>query len=258
MGKDKDLGDELFERGDIDAAIEVYENAILSDPGDIYLYVNLSYVYLTQDMYQKGIGLLENFVASTNQPLVEDIWINLALLKGKISEYEEAQNCFQLAEELNPLRKELYISKSFMFQSMGKIQKAIDTLIIGIERCPKESILYNNLGSLYNDHQDDPESAASYFIQGLKLTPTDPILQNNLGISLVVCGRAAEAVGHFKKAIQAEENYISAYQNLAVAYYNDAKYVQAKEVLSEAIDKFPEHPQKNMFADMLSQLAKND
>lgn len=77
--------------------------------------------------------------------------------------------------------------------------------------------IINNQGC-NNLLSDGAQSALLYFQQALELSPSNPILLNNLGNALYNLGRLEEARTAYEQAVTAEPAYPRPYRNLGLLY----------------------------------------
>jgi tetratricopeptide (TPR) repeat protein len=254
VDKQLTFADEHVEKGDFAAAADIYENIIQQDSANEVAHINLSYVYLKLGRYSDGENLLVSWLIHAQLPIAADIFINLAAAQTYLLKFNEALYNFDKAEEINPHRAELYLELGRLYAQMGDHQSELDTLEKGIECCRESPELYNYIGSLLNDHFGDHARAIVQFSKGLSLAPDDPTLRNNFGIALVATGDSHAAASHLEHAIKLDEDYTSPYRNLAVAYFNMERYDDAAKILTIAIEKFPEHPERSNMEAMLRDL----
>ena len=75
----------------------------------------------------------------------------------------------------------------------------------------------------------------------LKLSPNDPSIYNNLGISFIKLRKFQEALKSFKKAIDLQPNFEIAHNNLGNAFQELNQYQQAVSCYQKAIDINPSY-----------------
>lgn len=86
------------------------------------------------------------------------------------------------------------------------------------------------------------QNAVTLFENAIKVTPDNPLAQNNLGAALYEDGRFDEAMAYFTKAIQINPEYANAHNNLAIVLSGQGKYEEAELHYLEAIKLDTEHP----------------
>lgn len=86
---------------------------------------------------------------------------------------------------------------------------------------------WNGLGRIYDARQQWPEAAAAY-AKALELAPEAAIVDNNLGYSLLLQGRNAEAIPHFVAALERQPRLDAAQSNLRLALAFEGRYEDAE------------------------------
>jgi Tfp pilus assembly protein PilF len=59
--------------------------------------------------------------------------------------------------------------------------------------------------------------ALSYYSKALDLDPDDAEIHNNFGVAWIYMGRFEKAVDHFRRALQLNQGYVDARENLKKA-----------------------------------------
>lgn len=96
------------------------------------------------------------------------------------------------------------------------------------------------MGSIYGGLMD-VEKSDFYFKKALSVSPSAAPVLNNWGIAKEKMGDLSQAEMMYAKAIQADENYIHAYNNLASLYLNKKSFNKSREVLNVLNEKFPNY-----------------
>lgn len=162
----------------------------------------------------------------------------------------------------------------FELYSSNREVKAIEELIILINKCPDKAELYNLLGLCYVAVKDfnsavkafryftmmEPSNAKGHFelanalqILGLieasivcyeaalKFGYSEAALYNNYGSALQRVGKFGESVQQFEYAIKINPNYSEAYNNLGGSYKAEKKFEMAIESIKVAIKIRPNY-----------------
>jgi len=79
------------------------------------------------------------------------------------------------------------------------------------------------------------QNAVTLFENAIKVTPDNPLAQNNLGAALYEDGRFDEAMVYYKKAILIAPEYTEALSNLGAAYYKQENYDKAAFYFEKAL-----------------------
>lgn len=79
------------------------------------------------------------------------------------------------------------------------------------------------------------QNAVTLFENAIKVTPDNPLAQNNLGAALYDDGRFDEAMVYYKKAILIAPEFTEALSNLGAAYYKQENYDKAVFYFEKAL-----------------------
>jgi Tfp pilus assembly protein PilF len=79
--------------------------------------------------------------------------------------------------------------------------------------------------------------AIQQFEKAISLKPNEPLLYNNLGMSLLQHGENSQAVRAFQEALEVGEPHPKIYNNLALALCKLGKYPEALEVFKRSGDE---------------------
>ncbi|MCX6080068.1 MAG: tetratricopeptide repeat protein [Chloroflexi bacterium] len=97
-----ELGLILFKVGSYDDAIDAYKKAIELDPGLGFLYSNLGQVCISQGRLDQAIDLFEKSIELLPNKRDKAIsWTRLGDIYRQLSQYDEANAAYQLADALN-------------------------------------------------------------------------------------------------------------------------------------------------------------
>ena len=167
--------------------------------------------------------------------------------------------CFEYFKKGKPARaiklytKALLIEKGFVealvnmaaaYQSMGNLKKATNYYLEALKEDPEVSIIYFNLGSLYQDK--NPNLAISYFERAVELEPKDWDSLNRLGVLYKNRGEFDKAIDCYKRAIELNPDFENAMFNLGViksiigiTSKNEKVLLQSLEIFKNAFGLSP-------------------
>lgn len=156
-----DEGSRVFENGDTDKAIELFNRAVELNPDLAEAYFKLGVAYALIEA--RDAEIVETQVEPTPTPE-----------KGK-----------------EPKKKKTRSEEAF--------EKAVAAYKKQLDANPDDHLAYFNLGRAYNKLNED-EDAAKALKQAVKLNPEDTEYQTELGAILVKLAQYAEAIPPLKKA----------------------------------------------------------
>lgn len=169
------------EKGEADAAIADYNEAIRLDP---------KYV----DAYR----------------LRGDAWYKKGDLDAALKDYSEAIR-------LDPTFALAYNNRGVAWKGKGDLDKAIGDYSEAIRLDPKYALSYNNRGVAWKD-KGDLDKAIGDFSEAVRLSPRNAAYYNNRGFAWAQKGDCAKALDDCKKAVQLDSQFALAYNNLAWLY----------------------------------------
>jgi len=176
----KGLGDALIKKGQIDEAINQYQEAILLIPGYAEAHYNL------------GTALQK---------------------KGQI---DAAISQFQEAIRLNPEYAEAHCNLGTALIKKGQIDAAINQFQEAIRLKPGYADAHYNLANALLK-KDQTGQAVRQFQEVIRLKPDDAEAHNNLGAALAMNGQIEEAISQFQEAIRLKPDDPEGHNNLGRA-----------------------------------------
>lgn len=170
------------ETGKLDAALDIYKNAIHENPGNISIYMNMGDIYLEKEEYQEAIDILNKGVKiDTNMIAMRT---NLALAYYYNQDYELAKEVFRQVINDNP-----------------NIYQA-----------------YFYLAEIYNNVEDNYELAVNYYEQAVSYNRNYVRAYLALGDLYLKNNETYKAMAQYLKALENNPDYPDAHFRLALAY----------------------------------------
>jgi protein O-GlcNAc transferase len=161
-------GTQLEKEGRLDEAIREHEAALVIDPGNVQVHVNLLSLYgRTGD----GARAKEHFEAATKlDPGRSDAWYDYGVLLFREQNLTEAQQAFQHALQINPSYAEAHNNLGVIHEQQGRFDQAADEFRAAIAAQPNYPLARFHLGRILVNQQKYDEA-----IQQLQrsLTPED-------------------------------------------------------------------------------------
>ncbi|RME72964.1 MAG: tetratricopeptide repeat protein [Chloroflexi bacterium] len=267
-------GDLAFAQGDLQLAIDKYEQAIRSDP-------TLDIPYARQARLLIFTGNTAKAVERATQAVIlnPDSPENLAHYCRALdweARYAEALDACSCAVELNPNYAEGYAFLAEVYADLGNwrlaesnARKAIElnyqsmdahhnmgyTLEVqgryreaaefyenAIKLAPNLAPLHMDAGRLYQHGLGDYEQAIKHFKQAVKLRPFDPEPYDLLGWAFYQNGEYVRAIEAFEQSISLDPNYVNpfrretAWGHLGTLYYTRQNFEKSIEYLKKAVE----------------------
>jgi tetratricopeptide (TPR) repeat protein len=200
------LGQILYERGEMDISIE---------------------------HYQKAVELWPNAKEARH---------NLASSLFKIGETKEAETHFREALKLAPSASHTLSEFAVLLSATGRLPEARKNAFMAVDINRNDADIENNLGIVLL-RSNMVEKALESFMQAVRLRPAFTEAHNNIGIAHSIQGRLAGAVIAFKKAIEIDPTYSEGHYNLAITLEDLNKTSEAETHYKEAVRLNPRHAQ---------------
>ncbi len=228
-------GNVAYEKGDIQTAINYYEQVIKAQPDlEAKVILNLGLALAQNQKTEKAINYLEKaLLLTSNNP---KICYALGKLYEKKENVELALANYQLALKYN------HETPCIIYEKIGKIlsQKGdIDRAIIayqeGIKQQPDYVHIYGSLGNLQLHKGKIPE-AISLYEKGIELAPDAIGLYLALANAQINNGEVKKAEQSINKVLKMNKKSAQAYLHLGRIEENQGNLAHAKKYYQKAIE----------------------
>jgi tetratricopeptide (TPR) repeat protein len=191
-------GVQLAEAGQLQAAADEHEAALLADPKLLPAHVNLIRLYGSMGRSEKAE---EHYRAALAlDPNLAEIHYNYGVLLTGQGKYPEAAEAFRRALELKPAYAEAHNNYAYILMTSGKLEEAAEHYRAAIESKPDYRAAHFNLGRILVQ-QGKVVDAIDHFRQ--TLTPEDeetPRCTYALGAAYARVGNRTEALKYMQQA----------------------------------------------------------
>ena len=116
-------GYDAARRGDLDAAIQIYEEALVGAPGESRLYYNLGNLYQRQEKYKEAYVKYQR--ALDLDPGYGRAWNNLGYVLERLSRSDEALDCYEQALASGGV-VEAYYNSGLLLEKKGRLEEALE------------------------------------------------------------------------------------------------------------------------------------
>ncbi len=208
---------ELKERGQLDAAINKYEECLKINHNYLRALLQLAEAYELKESldkakicYEKIIALKQNNVAAH---------LKVAKICKETNQLKEAIASYKKAIHLKPnVSFRTYIDLAEILNDAGELEEAIATYKKAIEIEPYLPVwVYRKLADALQK-QKRFEEAIAYYEKALEVIPDNAAIFLNLGNAQLKKGRLNEALVNYQKAIQLKPDSIEAYRKLVTVF----------------------------------------
>ena len=208
------IGSKYYADGNYQAAIKVYNAAVLINPRLARGYLELGSTYLALKDYEKAEKAL---LKARNIDDDSCAACGFGMLYHALDRDNDAEKEFNRAIRLDPSDVCAYNQSAWMYYDQGKYQKAIGPLKQVVALKPKWARAHFHLGNAYV-FAGEYESGVAEYKEAIGLDPRDVRSHVQLGIAYSYLRRYQEAVAAYKEALKISPNDEKAHYELAMAY----------------------------------------
>jgi Tfp pilus assembly protein PilF len=222
--------------GDVEAAIQEYQQALKIDSESCSIHLNLASSYIKKNNIPGAIEEL-NLAAKLEPDAIEPHAI-LALLYSIQGNAEQANSEYEFAlkaaAKKEPGNIQVYKSLGAVYLRQGKLNEALKAYKLATEISPGDAQAHFYLASVYNELKDS-RPAEEELRQAIKLNPDYHEALNFLGYLYIEQNKnLEEAEALVRKALSLDPENGAYIDSLGWYYYQKGKYSQALKELERA------------------------
>lgn len=132
--------------------------------------------------------------------------------------YQDNGTFFEHILALNPEARGARHNYGNWLQKQGRIEEALATYYIALEKRPDYANLHNKIGTALEKLEQNEKAEASYR-RALELKPTLFHAKNNLALRLTKDSQYSEAIDLYREVIKTNPEYASAYIGMGIALH---------------------------------------
>ena len=227
------------QQGQLEKAIEFYQNAIRIDPEYGRALTGLGAIFLNQKRMDEAQALFEKAISI--DPNHATALINLATIEQMRGEVESAVARLKRVITINPEYHEAYLSLGFVLAAMREYDEAIQYMEKGVELNPKSLIGQLNLAKAYGAKGRLEESEAAYR-RVVALDPKMPYPHYGLGNLQAMQKDHGAAVASYRKAISLGARNAATLTKLGLSLVALGDKEPGIASLKNALEIDPEYP----------------
>jgi len=222
--------------GEVDEAIEEYENALRVDPESPYLMTELAALYIQRQEMDKALGLLERSV--TLAPEYVDSRILLGSLYGNLKRFEDAIHEYKKVIGIDPEKREAYLFLNLFYRENKEYEKAVDILDDLLKMDPSSLMGSYYLAKTYAA-MDRHDEAEVWFQKTLDIKPTFRPALMDLGILYRSQDKNDEAVAIYEDFLRSNPSDVQIRFELGNTLMKSKKYGMASEEFEKILEWDP-------------------
>jgi tetratricopeptide (TPR) repeat protein len=201
-------------------------------------YDNLGYIYFGRGDLPAALGLFEKAVQL--HPNYAQAHNNLGVTLQKMGRVPEAIEQFHQALRIKPDFAAAHNSLGMALRQSGRVQEAMEQYTLALQVDPDFAEAHYNLGFALHQSGRLPEAMEQYEL-ALQIDPRFARAHNNLGYALLQSNRAQEAITQFEQALQVDPDYADAHFNLGNALLLTGRITEAIEQYEQTLRINPDY-----------------
>ena len=223
----------------LDAAINLFEQAIEKDPNYALSYAGLAETFWHKYKLTKNADFVEEAQSACNQAIqinafLTSVYTLLGTIYREEGQYEEAIREFELAINIDPADFDAQLKLALTLEESGNLKEAEKNYRKAIKLSPDYWEGYNNLGVFYY-LRGRYQEAEKMFRKATEWMPENVLAYNNLISIYYLLGRMESARAVFEKSIAIKPN-AAAYSNMGTIDFYQGRYADAMIMYEEAIN----------------------
>jgi tetratricopeptide (TPR) repeat protein len=190
---------------------------------DLKSVVNKCRQYFDKGEFKLELDYLQE--AINKYPNNSDLWNYKGVALAKLSRYDEAISCFDIAIMLNPKSANLRMNRGDSLSKQGRIEESIKSFDNALMLDVNNSRAWSLKARLLIN-QKKYEAALECLDKATQIT-NEKVLWNDKGFTLAGLGRYQEAIQSYENGLKIDPNYDVTLNNKGLALYRLGKYQEA-------------------------------
>jgi protein O-GlcNAc transferase len=166
--------------------------------------------------------------ALATRPDDANIYFNMANLLREIDQFDEAEEAYLRAIELNPLSALMLFRYGELLRDTKRSAQATAIYQAAVLLEPDNESIHISLGMLLQANGQMDEALAAYQ-KILELNPLSAVAYNNIGSVQQAQGQTEAALENFRKAVKIEPRAVDAHCNIGTCLVNLGRYEESLE-----------------------------
>ena len=285
-----DLANVQLERGDIDKALQAFQQASTLKQDDPNILSSMAFLYESIQLESKALECyeqvarilpddqqvrvkIEEMKALANDPQVKANWMEEQIKNRKVPSNHPA-GCDRAAEKWSKFDFEGKISEKSLKEAAAEFEKVI-------EADDKHMHAYADAATIY-ELLKQYGKAADLWEQGLKVAPGNELAENNvnrlrrleelnyknppsykipellneIGVFYWKNGQIEMAIHYFNQVLKVKPDHVMAWANLGANYSEAGKYPEAIQAITRALELDPNISYKSQMLERLEWLKQ--
>jgi tetratricopeptide (TPR) repeat protein len=218
------LGVALARRGQVDAAIAHYQQALKSKPDFAEAHYNFGVALARRGRVDAAVAHFQQAV--TIKPDFAEAHDHLGVALIRRGQVDAAVAHYEKALEIKPDYALAHDNLGVALARRGQVDAAIAHYQQALEIKPDYALAHNNLGVAFV-RRGQVDAAIAHYEQALKFKPDLTDARYNLGVALAHRGQVDAAIGHFQKVLAIKPGDAEAHYQLGVSLASRCRFAEA-------------------------------
>lgn len=227
-------------QGDPQSATEHLRLALQMAPGNAESWLNLGTAHFALGNCAAAADALRR--ATELKPGLAKAHANLGNTLQVIQRFPEALEAYQRALSLQPDYPEVLSNQGVALRETGDLHASLASLRRALELRPDYLDALNNLG-LTLQAQGEVQEAIACYQRALALNNASPETLNNLGLALMEQGDLAGAIQRFEQALRIRPDYAEVHRHLTYCL-NGRERPGAEQEVQRCLERMADHPDR--------------
>lgn len=231
-----DVAKDLADKGDYEAAIPAFENALKLSPDDVRGNTTLANALVRKGRIEGAIAHYRKALAGNARYLEARTNLGAALAqKGQI---DEAISQYRMALEVDPKYPEAQADLGVALFRKGNVEESVTHFEAALAADPALVEAHTNLGVALI-RMGKVDAGIGHFEKALAINPDSAEANTDLGNALLGAGRLDEAIPHLEKAAAQTPDSPELQANLGVALEDRERFAEAIPHFEKALSMAP-------------------
>jgi tetratricopeptide (TPR) repeat protein len=261
---------DYFKEGKLSQTIEAYEQAILADPRNPAIFIELARTQIFAGLYEEAVTNAENALLlnptnsmayaikasaldflenyddaelAVNKAIELDpnnaaayaYYSEILLDQGNFEDRQIAIDMSQKAQALDPTALETHRARGYVLFYTGNFPEAIQEYQAAIAINDKLWDLHYSLGAVYKVQQEY-DLAVQEMLTGVALNPTNPAILTDISRTYASEGQYGKAIQYAEQALSLDPTNPRLHGNLGVMLYQNDDYTRAADQLKLVVN----------------------
>ncbi|HTW59170.1 MAG TPA: tetratricopeptide repeat protein [Terriglobales bacterium] len=233
------LAENLFNDGQLDAALEQYKVIIDSNPEDAQSYVRISEVYRRQAKYDEALESLKK--ADALVPDSAEVAYNMAAIYQAQGRYDDAVKLLQDLLKKTDATQADHTNRAIFLERLGMIYREQENYAAAVDTFRKMLTLgddnersgYQEIIDTYRDAKQWPQATA-VAKEAVQKLPDDRDLRMVLDAQLADTGEVDKSIADVRAMLKGTPEDHDVYLRLAIIYTRAKRWPEAEDSLDKA------------------------